>query len=321
MDYLFNKLTECIKSSNKVVIMTHKHPDLDGMGSSICLQNIIKTLKKESVIVFPEEKLNKSLNKGLNILKENNINIDFIKEKALEVKKEGNLLIILDTHKKELVESEKLLNIKNIIVIDHHQISGEPIKNTIIEYIDSNKSSMVEIIVEYMKYLNIKMHPMILTILLTGLEIDTRFYQIKVTDKTFICAAYLLKNGADNNLKNEILKISKEEMIKTQEYIKKSYFIKEGYALCDMGNINDIVELSSLANELIQIEKVKASFAVGKTEDNIVHVSARSIEKINVEEIMNKIGGGGHKNDAAASFKNKTNKEVIKTIEKIVVEG
>lgn len=321
MDYLFKRLTECIKSSNQVVIMTHKHPDLDGMGSAVCLYEVVRSLKKECYIVFPDKQINDSLNKGINLLKENKIHINFINSKdAKKLIKDNNLLIILDTQKSELVENSELLNMKNIFVIDHHTNSSGHIKNTLVHFIDSNKSSIVEIMVEYLKYLNIKINPIILTLMLTGLEIDTHSYHLKTSEKTFICASYLTRNGASTELKNDILKISKEDILKRREYIKDSYFIKEGFALCDMKEVDDIVDLAILADELLRIDKVQVAFTVGKTKDNIVHVSARSMGKVSAEFIMSALGGGGHITDAAAVFKDKTNKEVIEMIKNIVME-
>ncbi len=325
MEYLFKKLTESIKSHSNIVIMVHKHPDLDGLGSAICLSKIIKTFDKESYIVFPDYKVDYSIEKALKTLEDNNINVNFMKhQEILKVIDEESLLIVLDTQKPTLVEREELLTqIKDVFVIDHHTNSSVHIEKTIFEYINSNKSSIVEIMAEYIKYLNKQINPVILTIMTAGMEIDTNSYTLKTTEETFKMAAYLTSLGVDPLLKQELLKESKEDSIRRNNYIKKSYFIKDGYLLCDMGEkeINDPVDLAILADELLRFDKVQVSFAIGKLGPNEVGVSTRSMGKISAAYLMNEIGGGGHVTDAAAQFKDKTNAEVIEMIKQIVMEG
>ncbi len=325
MDYLFDKLTENIKSHSNVIIMTHKHPDLDGMGSAVALSKIVKSFKKECYIVFPDKQVNVSLKKGLQALETNKITINFKSYKEiLTLINDNSLLIVLDTQKPSLVEKSELLNkIQDIFVIDHHTNSSNHIDETIFEYINSNKSSIAEIIAEYVKYLNKTIDPIIATLLAAGMEIDTNSYSLKTTENTFKMAGFLTRLGADPVLKQEILKESKDDVIRRHNYIKDSYFIKEGYLLCDMGDkdINDPVDLAILADELLRFDKVEVSFAVGKLGPHEVGVSTRSMGKISAAVIMSAIGGGGHVTDAAAQFKNKTNAEVIEMIKSTVMEG
>lgn len=321
MDYLFKKITESIKNSNKVIIMTHKHPDLDGIGSALAMHEIVKTLKKDCYIVLPHEKLNSSLDKSIKILEKNKINVNFIDPKEVaKLISDKNLLIILDTGKPILVENQKLLEMPNIIVIDHHPMSSVHITNTIVEYIDETKSSVIEIMTEYLRHLNIKINPIILTILLTGLEIDTNCYHFKTTEKTFNAAAFLTKNGANINLKNEILKMPKAAIIRINEHIKQSRFIKDGFIVCDIGALNKMVYLAIIADELLKLENVEAAFAIGKLKDGNIRISARSMGNVSVNEIMKALGGGGHITAAAAEIKNKTTEEVIEMIKNIITE-
>ena len=324
MEYLFQKLTENIKNHSNIVLMTHKHPDLDGMGSAIALSKIIKSMKKDCYIVFPKEQVNMSLEKGIEALKDNNIEINFRKyEEILTLINDETLLIILDTQVPAIVENSELLTkIKDIFVIDHHTTSTTHIDNTIFEYINSSKSSVVEIITEYIKYLNKTLDPVIITLLSAGMEIDTHSYSLKTSENTFKMAGYLTRLGADPVLKKEILKESKDDAIRRHDYIKKSYYIKEGYLLCDMGDKdkNDPVDLAILADELLRFDGVEASFAVGKLNDGNTGVSARSMGKVNVASIMNKIGGGGHITGAAAQFEKETTKEIIKLIKNALRE-
>ncbi len=323
MDYLFKKLTENIKSHSNVIIMTHKHPDLDGMGSAIGLSKIVESFKKDCYIVFPDEEVNVSLKKGINALNDNNINVNFkVAKDVLKLVNDDTLLIILDTQKPSMVECYELLDlIRDIIVIDHHTNSLEHVDNTMFEYINPGMSSVVEIITGYIKYLNKTIDPVIITLMAAGMEIDTNGYSVHTMENTFKMAGFLSRSGLDLTLKKDILKETMEDVMERYEYIKKSYFIRDGYLLCDMGDkIHDISKLAILANELLTFDGVDVSFVVGKINDNCYSVSARSTEKVDVSEIMTKLGGGGHVNAAAAQFTDKTSDEIIKMIKETVGE-
>ncbi len=317
MEYLFEKLTQNIKSHDNVILMTHKRPDLDGMGSCIALSKIIESMKIKAYIVYPKEQVNISLEKGIKAISEKGIKINFLTIDEIENKINDNtLLIILDTQKPELVESAKLLNkINDIFVIDHHMNSSSHIEKAIFEYINSHKSSIVEIIANYLKYLNKNLDPIIITVMLAGMEIDTNGYKLKTSEDTFKTAAYLTKKGADSIIKQEILKSSREDFIRSNNCIKNSYYIKDKYLLCEMPDeIYDNMDLAIVADEMLRFEDVEVSFAVGKLKENIVGVSARSIGKVSVGILMSSIGGGGHVTDAAAQIKNKSIKEVVDMI-------
>ena len=319
MDYLFEKITENIRNHDNTIIMTHRHPDLDGMSSAVCLYEVIKSFKKEVYVVVPTEIVNNSLKKGLDYLRKK-IDIAFITyPDVLEVISDKTLLIVLDTQKPVLVQFKELLNIKDILVIDHHVNSSIHIENTLFEYINSNKSSVVEIMVEYLKYLNFDLNEYAATLMLAGIDIDTHSYSLKTTSNTFLAASFLLDCGASLEIKNELLKESREDVLKRNRNIDKSYFIKKGFLLCDMGSVEETVDLAILADELLRLDGVQVSFTVGRILDT-VYVSARSMGKISVSVIMSALGGGGHVTDAACEFKNKTNEEVIKMIKDIVLE-
>ncbi len=323
MKYLFEELTQNIKNHDNIILMTHKRPDLDGMGSCIALSKIIESMKKEAFIVYPKEQVNVSLEKGIKAITDKNIKINFLTPDKIEEKiNDKTLLIVLDTQKPELVESEKLLEkITDILVIDHHMNSSRHIEKAIFEYINSNKSSIVEIIANYLKYLNKCLDPIIITVMLAGLEIDTNNYNLKTTEDTFKTAAYLTKKGADSIIKQEILKDSREDFIRRHNCIKNSYYIKDKYLLCEMPDeIYDNVDLAIVADEMLRFEGVEVSFSVGKLAENVVGVSARSMGKVSAGVLMSSIGGGGHVTDAAAQIKDKTIEEVVEMIKKAIEE-
>lgn len=321
MRELFEILNENIKKHDEIIIMTHARPDLDGMGSALAFSKIVNTMKKKNYIVFPEEKVDRSLDKAFKLLAENAIAFEFKKEEEIMNSKHNNsLLIILDTQKPELVESEKVLDLINDkIVIDHHIGSLDTIDDTIYKYSDANKSSIVEVMAEYLNYLKLDIEPLIMTVLLSGMVVDTSSFNIKTTARTFEMAAYLARNGADFVLIQDLLKEPREEMVKRYSFISNSEEIVPDVLMCKMDDrIHGNVDIALLAKELLKFEDIKASFAIGKISDRIVGVSARSMGNVNVGEIMKKIGGGGHLTDAAAQIKDKSVDEVADNLEKVI---
>ena len=321
MRELFEKLNENIKKHDKIIIMTHARPDLDGMGSALALSKILTSMNKKNYIVFPKEQVNRSLEKAFKLLAENSIEFDLKKEdEILKCNHDKSLLIILDTQKSELVESEKILNLINDkIVIDHHIGNLDTIDDTIYKYSDANKSSIVEVMAEYLSFLKLEIEPLIMTVLLSGMVVDTSSFNIKTTARTFEMAAFLAKNGADFVLIQDLLKEPREEMVKRYSFISNSEEIVSDVLMCKMDDkIHGNVDIALLAKELLKFEDIKASFAIGKISDKIVGVSARSMGNVNVGEIMKKIGGGGHLTDAAAQIKDKSVDEVAEKLRKVI---
>ena len=321
MHELFEALNENIKKHDEIIIMTHARPDLDGMGSALALFKIVKSMGKKCYIVSPLKKLYRSLDKAMKLLSQNNITIEFKGEEEIINGKHLNpLLIILDTQKPELVESDRVLDlIDDKIVIDHHIGSLDTIDDTIYKYSDANKSSIVEVMAEYLKFLELEIEPLIMTVLLSGMVVDTSSFNIKTTARTFEMAAYLAKNGADFVLIQDLLKEPREEMVERYGFISNSKEIVKDVLMCKMDDkIHGNVDIALLAKELLKFEDIKASFAIGRLSHRIVGVSARSMGGVNVGDIMEKLGGGGHLTDAAAQIKDKSVEDVAKELERIV---
>ena len=323
MRELFEILNDNIKKHEEIIIMTHERPDLDGMGSALAFFKIVLSMNKKACIVLPDKKVNRSLEKAFKLLLDNNIEINFKKEEEiLNGKFTKPLLVILDTQKPELVESLKILNyFDDKIVVDHHIGNLDTIYDTIYKYNDANKSSIVEIMAEYLNYLKISVEPLIMTVMLAGMETDTSSFNLKTTARTFEMAAFLVKNGADFVMIQELLKEPKESMIERYSFISNSKEIAKDVLMCKMDdNVHGNVDIALLAKELLKFEDIKASFAIGKLSNSLVGVSARSMGDINVGEIMQKLGGGGHLTDAAAQVKGKSVDEVALELKKIVKE-
>lgn len=305
----FNLLTKEIKEHENIVIMAHKGMDLDAYGASLCLYEIIKSFEKNVMIYMNKEIENKSIEKSLNAINESNIDIKYVYKKE-DIPVYNTLAVVLDTHKASLLEDYDAIRGLEIFIIDHHITNVETIESKY-TYINHGVSSTVEIMTNYAKYLNRELSPLVATIMLAGLFVDTNSFDVKTTDKTYEAAAYLAKAGADNIMKKQLLKEDKENYCKRQEFVKNSNMITENISLCMMdNNVYKKYMLALISEDLLQFDKVEASFTIGYVEENTVGISARSIGNIDVEDIMSKLGGGGHKTDAATVIKNTTIEKV-----------
>ena len=293
METLFQKLTEVLSKYQTIIIMSHQNPDLDAIGSSMGLSQILTEMGKKSYILL-HTKDKKEYNSSVQQALEKVHTVEFLYPETLSKKiGEDTVLIVLDVHQKERVEYPEIFDlVSNVIVLDHHIKSNSYIKDTELFYIDSTMSSMVELISHYAKYCGVNLSVIVSTIMLAGMEIDTNGFNLKTTEKTFEVAAFLTSMGADSVLKQTLLKESKDEFLRRAE----------------------------VAEELLNFEYIEATFAIGQLNENTVGVSARSMGDINVCDVMKAMGGGGHITNAACEVQDKTVKEVERKLKNILGE-
>lgn len=307
MEEFFKQLTKQIKDCEKIIFMTHQNMDLDGFASILALSEVADSFKKVNYILINNKFTNTSINKSLDKLKSEQLFFNYIyKKDVTKVLTDKAIIIVLDVHKPSMVEMPSLLEkCPNIIVIDHHIKCKQYIQNTVLNYINSNMSSTIEIISKYLKFLNKKVNPIVATMMLAGMEIDTNSFNVKTNASTFSSAAFLMDMGADNILKQELLKEDKDEYIIRQKYIENSYMLNNKIAICTLDNkIVDNKILAQIAENLLQFDNVEIAYAIGYVSKNKVGISARSIGKYNVEPIMKNLFGGGHATEAATQIKN-----------------
>lgn len=308
---------EFVEGKDKIVIMGHKISDVDSFGAAIGVYRIAKTLNKKAHIVINE--VTTSLRPMMNRFVGNaDYEEDmFLKnEQAKDVVDANTLLVIVDVNRPSYVEAEELLSrTKTIVIFDHHRQTNEAIENAVLSYIEPYASSTSEMIAEILQYIggNLKLKPMEADALYAGIMIDTNNFLTKSGVRTFEAAAFLRRNGADitrirKSFRSEISDIKvKAAALTSAEIYLEHYAI----AVCDGANMDSPMILGAqVSNELLNINDIKASFVFTEFNGKI-YISARSIDEVNVQVIMEKLGGGGHLSVAGTQLENCTIKEAI----------
>lgn len=321
MDNLFNNLTSLVVKYDNVIIVSHKNPDLDALGSSLGLSSILDFLNVKNYIFLDKkiDNMNDSVKHALSLVP----NCNYINESNYKkILTDNTLLIILDTHQQERIIYPQLRDeIKNVVVLDHHIKMQNYIKDTDIFYIDSTLSCVAELIAFYSKYSGFNISPVVASIMLAGMEIDTNGFNVKITERAFEAAAYLVSLGADPILKQNLLKETKDAFLRRADYIKSSYIFKKNKAICLLDSVSTTpTELAEISESLLNFEDVEASFTIGQLDKNTIGISARSLGNIDVCEVMKQLGGGGHATNAAVQVKETTMKALEKTLKKVIGE-
>ena len=309
-------ISQILNENDDVFIVGHKFSDMDSIGAAIGICAFVKQRGKNAFILCDKEK---TLSRKLIDYYNNTIDSDvFVDYKKVENKiNKNSVLFVVDTHRKEIVEYPELLNkTKNIVIIDHHRKAIDCIVNSVIFYHDPNASSCCEMITEILPYLlnNAKLKKVEAEALFAGIMLDTKNFVLRTGVRTFEAAAYLRKFGADTVLVKELFSSSVENYRLKNEIVSTASIYKNmAIAVTQIQNDNIRIITSQVADELLNISNVNASFVIYKT-DKSINVSARSLGNVNVQLIMERMGGGGHLTMSAAQLKNDTVEEVIKKL-------
>lgn len=307
-------LENLIKESSKVIIMGHANPDIDAMGSAIGIYRLVKSLEKNAYIVTSNTPTLQSFRESL--LEEPEYEDVLIsKEVAEENIDEDTLLVIVDTHKINYVESQEVLKkTKKIVLIDHHRRSADYIENATLTFQEVYASSAAELVTELLQYAKatVELKKIEAESLYAGIMMDTKSFTFKTGVRTFEAAAYLRKCGVDIIRVKKWFQSDLESFNKIAEIVKSSEIVNNSIAIAiyDNQKEKDVNLLcAKAADELLTISDVTASFVLGNTEEK-VYISGRSIGDINVQVILEKLGGGGHITLAGAQVEGMTIEEV-----------
>ena len=307
-------LRQMIDQSSNVIIMGHRVGDMDSLGSSIGIYSIARSRGKKSYIVL--NNVNHALkNMYDRIKKEESHYIESIitTEKALELSDQNTLIVVLDTHRKSYTEAPELIDkIDKVVLIDHHRRSEEYIENNLLDYIEPYASSTCELVAELIQYMedHIKLTKFEADALMAGIVVDTNSFTFKTGIRTFEAAAFLKRRGADNVEVKELFNESIEFMKKKTEIIEKSEIVFDDVAVSyiDETTEDSNVAAAQSADELLTIKDVNMSFVLVRNEEYI-NISGRSVGDMNVQVILEYLGGGGHLNMAGAQIYTKDMEE------------
>ncbi len=301
-------LREYLNAKDRIFIMGHRLADADAFGAAIGVYRAAAALNKNAHIVINE--VSASL-RPLYSLYAGNPNYPegmlLDSRQALEMADENALVIVVDTNRPQMTECAELLDIcKTIVVLDHHRQSADHIGQAVLSYVEPYASSASEMISEVLQYIadDVKLPSMEASSLYAGIVIDTNNFMYRTGVRTFEAAAYLRRCGADIALVKKMLRDDIESYKVKAAIISSAEVYEERFAIAI--NMHPDVESPTIigaqaANELLDINEIKASFVLtvynGKT-----YISARSIDEVNVQVIMEKLGGGGHINAAGAQL-------------------
>lgn len=317
-------MREIMESKERVITMGHKIMDMDSLGAAVGIYRAAKTLGKQAWIVIGDD--SPSIRNWLEMLRESRDyeeDIFISHEKAMTLCDDNAALVVVDTARKTMVECEELLSrTKTIVVLDHHRQSTEQIQNAALSYIEPGASSSCEMVAEILQYFeeNVRLKSLEADCLYAGIIIDTNNFVAKTGARTFEAAAYLRRMGADVTRVRKALRDDMDSYKARAEAVRHAENFMDRYAISILpseGLASPNVVGAQAANELLNIIGVTASFVVTNFNGK-VFISARAIDEVNVQIIMERLGGGGHMNIAGAQLADVTCVEAVMRIKEIL---
>jgi c-di-AMP phosphodiesterase-like protein len=301
-------LRELISNRDRVIVMGHKITDIDSLGACVGVCRAAQQAGKPAHIVLGE--INSSIRPWVTKLEQEDTHEEKLfltHAQAIEMTNQNTVVIVVDTNRPSMVECEEILYLtKTIVVMDHHRQGAEQIENASLSYVEPSASSACEMISEILQYYddNIKLRPTEADCIYAGIIVDTNNFVAKTGMRTFEAAAFLRRNGADMTRVRKAFRNDMETYKARAEAVRHAETFMDCYAIsiCPNAGIESpTVVGAQAANELLNIVGVKASFVLTEFNDKI-YISARAIDEVNVQLIMERLGGGGHINIAGAQL-------------------
>ena len=324
-------LREIITAKERVLIMGHRLADVDSFGAAVGIYRVAKTLDRRAHIVVND--VGTSIKPMVDLFKNNDTyeeNMIINNQQALEIADGNTVLVVVDVNKPSITECPDLLRLcKSIVVLDHHRQGTEVIENATLSYIEAYASSACEMVSEILQYIgeSIKVTSEEADCMYSGIMIDTNNFMSKTGVRTFEAAAFLRRNGADVTRVRKLFREDADEYRAKADAVSQAEIYRNAFAIstCTSEGIQSpTVVGAQAANELLNINGVKASFVLTEYQ-NQIFISARSIDEVNVQIIMEKLGGGGHLSTAGCQLTEVTLAEGIgivkETLDKMISEG
>ena len=323
-------LKELIEGKERVVVMGHSIGDVDSFGASVGIYRIAKTLNRKAHIVLND------VNSSVKPIKDRFYNKEYEddmivnSQMAMELVDESTVLVVVDVNRASYTECPQLIDMaQSVVVIDHHRQAGDSIDRAVLFYIEPYASSACEMVAEISQYIGngLKLRPAEAEALYAGIMIDTNYFTNKTGVRTFEAMAYLKRSGADSVRIRKAFREDIEEYKIRAAAIQDTELYNGVYAIAQSrseGIESPTVFASKIANSLLDINGVRASFVLTKYRGK-VYISARSIDEVNVQVMMERLGGGGHINMAGAQLEDmeiEKAKQIIKNeIDNMIEEG
>ena len=324
-------LREFIMSKDQIIVMGHRMADVDSFGAAVGIYRAARTMEKKAYIVLDE--ITTSVRPFYNDFCQNSHYPEdmFIKPSGIhDIMNDNTMVVVVDTNRPELTECPELLKMaKMIVVFDHHRQTNDVIENTVLSYIEPYASSACEMVAEMLQYIadDIKITSIEANSMYAGIMIDTNNFMNRTGVRTFEAAAFLKRCGADIVHVRKVFRDDLDWYRERSKVVSSAEIFHKEYAIAHFENEevdSPTIIGAQAANELLNINGIKASFVLTEYLGKI-YVSARAIDEVNVQVIMERLGGGGHINTAGTQFQHTDMNEAIsalkETIDTMIAEG
>lgn len=326
-------LKNVFNQTGNVFVMGHRFPDMDAIGSAFGVACLARYHDKKVRIVINEEETIPDVERCLEEIHQNGEleNLLISPEAAMKQRKAGDLLVMVDYHRPSLsIDQELYEQFENIVIIDHHRRGDEFPDNSLLTYIESSASSASELVTELIQFESNeqqKMSKMEATLLLAGITVDTKNFAVRTTARTFDVASYLKTCGADASLVQYLLSTDIQSYLEISKLVGESDYVRDDIVVATGTEDQkyDSVTAAKTADTLLSMVDINAAFVIIKRTDGVIAISARSSGTINVQRVMEVLGGGGHFTNAATQLENSTIAEakqrLLEAINKQLTEG
>ena len=317
-------LREIITAKDEVLVMGHRLADVDAFGSAVGIACIAKALNRSVHIVL--EDITQSLRPIVDYYQNEMNGADGLivnRQTAIELADSNSVLIVVDVNKPSITECPELLkSVKSIVVLDHHRQGTEVIENATLSYVEPYASSACEMVAEILQYIGdgVRVTNAEADVMYSGIIVDTNSFLSKTGVRTFEAAAFLRRNGADVTRVRKLFREDASDYKAKAEAVRQAEIYNEHYAIAicpTAGVMSPTVVGAQAANDLLNIVGIKASFVFTEYQGKI-YISGRSIDEVNVQVILEKLGGGGHMNIAGAQLENVSIWEAIQQLRDVL---
>jgi c-di-AMP phosphodiesterase-like protein len=317
-------LRELIDQSPDILIMGHENPDIDSLGAAMGIYRIVKTREKDARIVLTDSNI--TIESLLTKIGKNNEydNLFIGKNEALDRISKKTLLIVLDTHRPSFTEFPQLLNYTDqVVVIDHHRKGADFIQDAVLTYQEPYASSTCELVTEILQYVdeNLKLKPIEAEALYVGIVVDTKNFTFKTGVRTFEAASFLKRNGVDTLSVKQLFQNDIQTYSNISDVVKEAEITADNIAIsvCPSNIKNAQLIAAKAADELLNLSGIAAAFVMCSINSD-VFISGRSLGDINVQMIVEKIGGGGHLTVAGAQLQETSVEEAKEKLKYAIME-